>query len=257
MTAIQKTLAGKAAIVTGGASGIGAAIAEQLAENGASVTIADVAERGESSAEKIRSEGGRALFIRTDVSRAAEVDSMVGRTEREFGGPDILINCAGIFPRASLLETDEALWDRVMGINLKGVYLCCKAVVPAMIERGGGSIVNIGSNHSTAGSAGLFTYSVSKGGLLTLTRNLARALAAHNIRMNCVNPGWVASEGEVALRESEGYSRDWLEAQGRKSLLGRLQTGEDLASAVLFLVMPKAGQINGQIISVDGGASAR
>ncbi|MCC2683656.1 MAG: family oxidoreductase [Paenibacillaceae bacterium] len=257
MTTNRKLLEGKTAIVTGGASGIGAAVAQQLADNGASVVIADVADNGEEFATKIRTAGGRALFVRTDVSRSAEIGKTVETLQREFGGLDILVNCAGIFPRANLLNTDEQLWDRIMNVNLKGVYLCCKAVVPLMKERGGGSIVNIGSNHAAAGSAELFAYSVSKGGLLTLTRNLARALATYNIRVNCVNPGWVATEGEVALRESEGRSREWLEEQGRRSLLGRLQTGEDLAAAVLFLVMPQAGQINGQIFSVDGGASAR
>jgi NAD(P)-dependent dehydrogenase (short-subunit alcohol dehydrogenase family) len=170
---------------------------------------------------------------------------------------DILVNCAGIFPRADLLETDEELWDKVMDINLKGVYLCCRAAVPLMKKRGGGSIVNIGSTHATAGSTNLLAYSVSKGGLLTMTRNLARALAPDNIRVNCVNPGWVASDGEIALRVSEGHSAEWLREQGRNTPLGRLQTGEDVAAAVVFFTLPQACQINGQILSVDAGMSAR
>jgi NAD(P)-dependent dehydrogenase (short-subunit alcohol dehydrogenase family) len=245
------------AIVTGGAKGIGAAIVSGLAEEGAAVVIADTSEHGEATAERLRSSGAAAQFVRTDISKADQVAKLALTAEEKFGSVDILVNCAGIFPRANLLDTDEALWDQIIDINLKGVYLCCRAIVPLMKKRGGGSIVNIGSGHATTGSAELFAYAVSKGGLLTMTRNLARALASDNIRVNCVNPGWVASDGEIALRATEGHSAEWLRDQGRNTPLGRLQTGEDLAAAVVFFTLPQANQITGQILAVDAGMSVR
>lgn len=245
----------KVAFVTGGASGIGAAIAKTLAGSGVSVAVADMNDRGQAVADEIKADGGESIFVRTDVSRGASVAQAISITHTQFGGPDILVNCAGIFPRATLIDTDEELWDRVMDVNLKGTYLCCKAAVPYMIERGGGAIVNIGSTHATTGASNLFAYSVSKGGVLTLTRNLAKGLAANRIRVNCVNPGWVASEGEIALREASGLSLEWLIERGSQMPSGRLQTGEDIAAAVSFLVSEQAEQISGQIFSVDGGAS--
>ncbi|MFC5449254.1 SDR family NAD(P)-dependent oxidoreductase [Paenibacillus aestuarii] len=250
-------LAGKTALVTGAAKGIGADIAEQLLRLGANVVLADVDDRGEETAERWRQGGYTARFIHSDVSKSADVARMVAYAEEAFGGLDILVNNAGIFPRADLSETDETFWNRVMDINLKGAYLACQAAVPGMIQRGGGSIINIGSLHATKGAPETLAYAISKGGLVTLTRNLAGALAVHKIRVNCVHPGWVASDGELARLASNGEDGDSLEQAVRRMPMGRMQTGADIAAAVVFIASAMAGQITGQQLTVDGGIGLR
>ncbi|MDG0810034.1 SDR family NAD(P)-dependent oxidoreductase [Cohnella rhizosphaerae] len=152
-----------------------------------------------------------------------------------------------------MLDTTAGTWDRVMETNLKSMFLCCKACVPHMKRQGQGAIVNLGSSHAQVGLPELLAYSVSKGGVSTLTRNLAGAHARDRIRVNCVNPGWVLTEKELAEREAAGQSSDWIRERGRSLPLGRLQTGQDAANAVLFLVSRYAEQITGQIVNVDGG----
>lgn len=244
---------GKTVLVTGAAKGIGAAIAEQFLLSGANVVIADVDEQGEDVAAAWRREGLPAQFVRCDVSKSAEVERMVSFAETSFGGLDILVNNAGIFPRADLFQTDEAFWDLVMGVNLKGAYLTCQAAVPGMIRRGGGNIVNIGSLHARRGSPDTLAYAISKGGLVTLTLNLAGSLAKQRIRVNCIHPGWVASDGEMARLASEGEDEKSLEKASQRMPMGRMQNGKDIASAVLFITSEQAGQITGQQLTVDGG----
>ncbi|NQX68613.1 glucose 1-dehydrogenase [Paenibacillus alba] len=249
--------AGKTVLVTGAAKGIGAAIAEQFGSYGANVVLADVDEQGEAAAAGWRQSGRLARFIRCDVSRGSEVAKTVAYAEQEFGGLDILVNNAGIFPRARLAETDEAFWDRVMDINLKGAYLMCQAAVPGMIRRGGGSIVNIGSLHAASGAPDTLAYAISKGGIVTLTRNLASTLARQGVRVNCIHPGWVASDGEMARLAATGEGGDSLEKAISRMPMGRMQTGDDIASAVIFMTSDFADQITGQQLTVDGGISLR
>jgi NAD(P)-dependent dehydrogenase (short-subunit alcohol dehydrogenase family) len=244
---------GKVAIVTGGGSGIGAAIVKLFAEHGASVVIADITPKGLELCEQLKAQGHSVLYVRTDVRLADEVQAMVALAEEKFGGLDILVNCAGIFPRSTLLETTDELWTKIMDINLKGVFQSCQAAVPAMLRRGQGCIINIGSLNSFGGAPNLFAYSTSKGGVLTMTNNLARALAKDKIRVNCVHPGWVASDGEKELQRSQGLPDNWAETLADKMPLGRVQVPEDIAPSVLFLASPYADQITGQSFSVDGG----
>lgn len=244
---------GQTVLVTGAAKGIGAAIAEQFLLSGANVVIADVDEQGEDVAAEWRKDGRPAQFFRCDVSKSAEVERMVAFAETSFGSLDIVVNNAGIFPRADLFQTDEAFWDLVMGVNLKGAYLTCQAAAPGMIRRGGGNIVNIGSLHARKGSPDTLAYSISKGGLVTLTLNLAGSLAKHGIRVNCIHPGWVSSEGELARLASEGEDAKSLEKASQRMPMGRMQNGKDIASAVLFITSDQAGQITGQQLTVDGG----
>ncbi|WP_186445930.1 SDR family NAD(P)-dependent oxidoreductase [Paenibacillus cremeus] len=253
-------LAHKTVIVTGGSKGIGAGIVEQFAKlGGARVAIADVDSQGEALAERWRKDGCEVRYYSCDVSRTFDIERMMAAVENDFGGVDVLVNNAGIFPRGDLMSTDEALWDRVIGINLKGVFLMCKAAAPAMIRQGtGGSIINIGSLHSAKGEDNTLAYAVSKGGLITMTRNLAHALAKHSIRVNCVHPGWVASEGEVSRWEGLGtHEFDHIQRSIQNLPLGRMQTGTDIANAAVFLASDLAEQITGQMLTVDGGLSVR
>lgn len=244
---------GKTVLVTGAAKGIGAAIAGEYAQAGANVVITDYDEQGEAAAEQWRQKGYAAQFIRCDVAKGDEVAQMVSYAETAFGGLDIVVNNAGIFPRADLFQTDEAFWDKVMGVNLKGAFLTCQAAVPGMIRRGGGSIVNIGSLHASKGSPDTLAYAISKGGLVTLTRNLAGTLAKHHIRVNCIHPGWVSSEGELERLASLGEDEKSLEKASGRMPMGRMQNGKDIASTVLFITSDAAGQVTGQQLTVDGG----
>src|SRR5207248_2082391 len=146
---------------------------------------------GEQAVDLIGRAGGRALYCPTDVSREEACEALVAAAVSGFERLDILVNNAGIFPRANLEETTEALWDQIFATNLKGAFFCCKHAVPAMRRAGGGAIINIGSANAYVGASNLFAYSVSKGGMITMTRNLARALAGDRIRVNYVSPGWV------------------------------------------------------------------
>lgn len=254
---MQVSLTGKVAVVTGAAQGIGAAIARMMAEAGAAVVAADVSANGERVAETLRAQGRRAVYQAVDVRSPDGVRGMVDRAVTEFGGLDALVNCAGVFPVAPFLETSPEFWDRVLDINLKGVFLSCQAAVPAIARRGGGVIVNIGSLHAAAGSPERLAYAVSKGGVVTLTKNLARSLAQQRIRVNCVHPGWVASEGELELRRSLGSPDGWQEEEGKRLPFGRLQTPEDVAAMVVFLASDLADQITGQVVSVAGRADGQ
>jgi NAD(P)-dependent dehydrogenase (short-subunit alcohol dehydrogenase family) len=248
----------KVAIVTGAGTGIGQGIACLLAREGARVVVANRnAETGEETVQQIREAGGEARFQRTDVTRESDCAELVRTTVALYGGLDVLVNNAGIFPRATLEKTTEELWDRIMAVNLKGVFFCCKHAVPAMRARGHGSIVNIGSANSYIGGTNLFAYSVSKGALLTLTRNLARAHGHERIRVNFVNPGWVVTPGEIEVQAREGHDVDWLNEQGARKPLGRLQEPEDAAYAVLYLASDESSQVTGEALNVDGGSSMR
>ncbi len=244
---------GKVAIVTGGGSGIGAATARRFAEQGASVVIADVNPKGGELSEQLQSEGYSCAYIRTNVRSNEETQQMVSFAESTYGGVDILVNCAGIFPRAMMLDTTDELWDSIMDINLKGTFRCCKAAVPALIRRGAGVIINIGSLSINSGGPDMFAYATSKGGIWTLTRNLANSLAKHKIRVNCISPGWVASEGEIELQRSLGLPDDWSETMGHRLPLGRVQVPDDIARTIVFIASDLADQITGQNLAVDGG----
>jgi len=244
---------GKVLIVTGGATGIGRGISEVLAREGARVVIGNRnEERGREAETAIRESGGDVLFVRADVTREEDCRELVAAAVSAYGGLDGLVNNAGIFPRAHLEETTSELWDKIFAVNLKGVFFCCKHAVPEMRRRGGGCIVNIGSANAYVGLPELFAYSTSKGGLITLTRNLANALAKDRIRVNFVNPGWVITEMEIEVQGKQGHDDAWLEEAGRNMPLGRHQVPEDAAYAVLYLVSDEATQVNGDVLNVDG-----
>jgi NAD(P)-dependent dehydrogenase (short-subunit alcohol dehydrogenase family) len=244
------------ALVTGAGSGIGRGIAEALAREGARVIVANRRpEAGEETVRRIVAAGGRATFQQTDVTREDDCAAAVRAAAGTYGRLDVLVNNAGIFPRATLEETSQELWDRILATNLRGAFFLCKYAVPELRRAGGGSIINLGSTNAYCGLPNLFAYSCSKGGLLTLTRNLARALAPDRIRVNVVNPGWVISEGEIAVQALAGHDAAWIAAMGPQQPLGRQQVPEDAGMAAVFLASDESSQVTGIELNCDAGRS--
>lgn len=248
---------GKVAIVTGASSGIGKGIALRLATEGAAVIVnyAHSKEKAQEVVEKIKSEGGKGLAVKADVSKIGEVQAMVDLTVKEFGHIDILVSNAGIDPnvhnikQAGILEMSEDLWDKVLNTNLKGAFLCCQAVAREMVEQNrGGRIIIISSVHGKATVARHGAYSASKGGLNMLTKELALELAPFRINVNAVAPGPI--EIERYFTTFPDYNREILSKQVP---MGRVGFPEDVAHAVAFFASEEASFITGQILYVDGG----
>lgn len=244
-------LEGKIAIVTGAGQGLGWAIAQRLADEGAVLVIADI--NGEAAQEKaalLKKMEREGMAVKVDVSKIDEVNNMVQQVVEKFGRIDILINNAGILgPYFSVEEYPEDLWDQVMAVNLKGTFLCCKAVIPIMKKQKKGSIVNIASVAGKEGNANMAPYSASKGGIITLTKTLGKELATYNIRVNAVSP---------ALLETEMTQRMTPEQRAlltSKIPMGRLGKPEEVAAVVKFLASDEASFVTGQCYDISGGRS--
>lgn len=249
-------LKGKVVVVTGAAQGIGFGCARMLAAEGAAVTIGDIQEeRGEAAAASIRKEGGRAIFCRVDLRDEQQCVVLIARAANEYGRIDGLVNNAGWFPRATLEETTTELWDEVLRVNLRSAFYCCKHAAPRLREARGGSIVNIGSINGIQGLPNLVAYAAAKGGMLSMTRTLAGALAKDRIRVNYVVPGWVFTEGELAIHRAEGRDLETLRLAATKLAFGREQTPLDTAYAVTYLLSDESVQVTGTILHLDAGAS--
>jgi len=248
------SLENKVAIVTGGSKGIGRAIALAFAEAGADVAICSRGLDGElgTVAEEIRRLGRRSLAVQADITRKAAVDNSVQKTMDEFGRIDILVNNAGVIERATLLETDEDGWDRIMDTNLKGYYLCSQAVGKRMIDQKRGNIINIASMRGITAAAGRASYCISKAGVVMLTRVLALELAGYNIRVNAIAPGWVKTKLNESL---------WSDPKTRKQIeaeipLGYMAEPSDIAGTALFLASDASSYITGHTIIAEGGLLA-
>ena len=248
---------GRRAIVTGAASGIGRATAELLAAEGAAVVLADVNEpAGRAVAEGIQERGGRAVFVRCDVTSSADCAATVGAAVETFGGLDILCNNAGIIRRADVVETTEDEWARVMAVNVTSVFLMSKHAIPVMAAGGGGAIVNTGSGWGLKGGDRAVSYCASKGAVVNLTRAMAIDHGPQGIRVNCVCPG---DTDTGMLREEArqlGEPEAAFLAGAADRPLARIGNPEDIARAMLFLVTDASGWVTGTTLVVDGGGLA-
>jgi NAD(P)-dependent dehydrogenase (short-subunit alcohol dehydrogenase family) len=248
-------LDGKVALITGGASGMGRVASELFASEGAKVVVVDLTDVGEQVAAGIRAVGNQAKFVAADVAHAADCTAMVEFAMREFGGLHVLYNNAGIFPAddGGTLETPEATWDRVMEVNLKGVWLGCRAGIPAMLESGGGSIVNVASFVALVGAAtAQIAYTSSKGGVLAMTRELAVEYGRSGIRANSLCPGPIETPLLAELMSDP-------ERRQRRLVhipMGRLGQASELAKAALFLASDDSSFMTGSALVVDGGITA-
>ncbi len=252
---MTKEFEGKTALVTGGAAGIGRAAALTFARRGAQVVVADVdTPRGKETVEMIEEEGGEALFLNVDISRAEDVRRMVQETVDAYGGLDFAFNNAGIEGKqAPVAEVSEENWDRVIDINLKGVWLCMKEQIPAMLDRGGGAIVNMSSVAGRVGFENLPAYVASKHGVLGLTKTAAVEYATQNIRVNAVCPGVIHTE---MIDRTTGGDPDTLEAYANMAPAQRMGQPEEVADAVVWLCSEEASFVTGDAITIDGGFTA-
>jgi NAD(P)-dependent dehydrogenase (short-subunit alcohol dehydrogenase family) len=243
-------LKGKVAIVTGSAHGIGRAIVERYGAEGARVVIADVNESGaESAAAGIRERGGEAVAIMTDVSDKAAVDRLFDETLQRFGTVDILVNNAGLTDTVRhFLEGDEAWWDKIQAVNLKGTFLCALRAAKEMARRGEGVIINVSSGGASRAHRANAAYDATKGGIESLTRVMAIDLAPYGLRVNCLAPGSIDAGGmdEAARRQ-----------RGTAIPMGRVGETADMAGPAVFLASDDAGYVTGQVLAVDGGLLAQ
>ena len=230
------------AIVTGGGSGIGRATARRLVAGGYDVAVADL-----DLAAAEATDG--ALAVQVDIADTVAVRSMVSTVEQRLGPVDVLVNNAGFDRIGPFIDSDEALWDRLLAVNLKGPIACSHAVLPGMIERGGGRIICVASDAGRVGSSGEVVYSATKGGVIAFAKALAREVARHGILVNCIAPG----PTDTPFLRGFGGNERILDAMTKATPLRRLAQPEEIAAAIAFLASPDAGFITGQTLSVNGG----
>ena len=246
-------LSGKTAVVTGAAMGIGYGIVKRLYEAGANVVIADIDKKaGEGKAKGLKGKGkNQVIFIKTDVSLEKDVKDLISKTVDKFGGLDIFVNNAGIFPSKLVLDMDLALWEKIQAINLRGVFLCCREAGQIMVKAGKGNVINIASIDALHPSMpGLASYDASKHGVWGFTKNFALEVAKKGVRVNAIAPGTIDIKRN---RDTDpDYPNNWVPFIP----LGRVGRPEDIAKPVIFLASDEASYMTGQIFWVDGGETS-
>jgi len=251
-------LAGKVALITGAGGGQGRAAAVMFAKEGARVVVSDVKiEGGNETVQMVRAAGGRAEFSPGDVSKAANVEAAVQCAVRNYGALHIMYNNAAVLHRkdAPVTTLDEEVWNQVLDINLKGVFLGCKFAVPALIAAGGGSIINTSSLAGLLGGGNVHAYTAAKGGVISLSRAVAMAYAKDKVRCNVICPGAVDTPMMAHVLHSE--NRRLREGYERSHPIGRVGTPEDIAAMALYLASDESSWVTGSVFTIDGGNSAQ
>lgn len=247
-------LEGKKAVITGAATGIGRVTAELFAREGAGLIVADInEEEGHKAVDEIRSNGGEAHFVRTDVTVERDIEGLIAHAAETLGGLDIVFNNAGAQRSGPITEFDAAQWDLLMAVNPRSCFLGVKHAVPVLRERGGGSIINMSSLAGVKGGAGLTAYSASKGAIVAFTKALAPELAPDGIRVNCVCPGWIDTPFNQPAIEFMGGREEQERTVKRIVPMGRQGRPEEIAPIVLYLASDESSYMTGQAVVVDGG----
>jgi NAD(P)-dependent dehydrogenase (short-subunit alcohol dehydrogenase family) len=249
-------LEGKSVVITGAASGIGAAASLLFAEEGAKLTLVDLNESGEGMARQARERGAEATFFKADVSKSVDFDATIKLAIQNYGRIDVLYNNAGIGMYRPFLDTSEEDWERVIAVDLKSVFLGCRYAIPEMIKQGGGVIVNTASEIGISGARNYAAYCAAKGGVVQITRALALEFGDRNIRVNCLCPGVTQTqmlEQGIKRAQDPAARRRYLEQEVPMKRIGR---PEEIAKGALFLASDDSSFMNGSILVIDGGATA-
>jgi NAD(P)-dependent dehydrogenase (short-subunit alcohol dehydrogenase family) len=251
----MQRLKDRVALVTGGGSGIGRATAIRLAEEGAKVAVNDInPATGQEAVKTITDAGGKAVFIQADVSKVAECERIVAETVKVFGRLDILVNNAAVMVEKTVVDTTEEDFDRITGVNLKGVFFVAKYAIMQMRKQGGGgNVVNMASVNSFFAEGGIAAYCMTKGGIAQFTRALAMDHSGEGIRVNAIAPGWIETPMNENFFAQGPHVR---EQAGRLHAIGRTGQSVEVANAVIFLVSDEASFVTGSLMTVDGGFSA-